>query len=404
MLYLLETAVGVALFKKEKDIVLLDKYLYKNPSITCDIINSMNNSNSEFSEEIDMFFKRNLMNYSTLNILNPELVSVFNKKYQIKTICKLDKDFERIRTNPFKWFEVNKDLYNAALLRVSHKLLNIKVPDFQIIESHRILMELDKSINNRVMRIKEWYSLHFPELAVITDTVKYLNFILCIGNKFDIINPNKDTKQIAGEDISDSIVQLAENSMGIEMKDDDLNQIKDVAKDILKDIEYNNYLNEFMKEKCNRYYPSLYNLIGESLIGKLLNKTGTLLELSRLPSSTIQILGAEKAFNEAIKNQKNTPKYGIIFESKFISRVEHELKGKVARFLANKISLCSRVDLEENDGSFGKNCYLKISKLIEKLEAQGKKTLKPIKQQKRKFISIKEYHDIKESNKKHKLI
>lgn len=41
-----------------------------------------------------------------------------------------------------------------------------------------------------------------------------------------------------------------------------------------------------------------------------------------LQSSTVQILGAEKALFRALKTKGNTPKYGLIFHSSFIGRAK----------------------------------------------------------------------------------
>ena len=66
--------------------------------------------------------------------------------------------------------------------------------------------------------------------------------------------------------------------------------------------------------------PNLTALLGESIGAKLLTHAGGLNNLSKLPSSTIQILGAEKALFRAIRKRGNTPKYGLLFNSTYITR------------------------------------------------------------------------------------
>ena len=61
-------------------------------------------------------------------------------------------------------------------------------------------------------------------------------------------------------------------------------------------------------------------------------------------SSTVQILGAEKALFRALKTRGNTPKYGLIFHSTFIGRAKQRNKGRISRYLANKCSIASRID------------------------------------------------------------
>jgi len=55
-------------------------------------------------------------------------------------------------------------------------------------------------------------------------------------------------------------------------------------------------------------------------------------------------LGAEKALFRALKTKGNTPKYGLLFNSSYISRADAKSKGKISRYLANKCSIAARLD------------------------------------------------------------
>lgn len=46
----------------------------------------------------------------------------------------------------------------------------------------------------------------------------------------------------------------------------------------------------------------------------------------------------------ALKTRGNTPKYGLIFHSSFIGRASARNKGRLARYLANKCSIATRID------------------------------------------------------------
>jgi nucleolar protein 58 len=71
---------------------------------------------------------------------------------------------------------------------------------------------------------------------------------------------------------------------------------------------------------------------------------GSLLNLAKHPSSTVQILGAEKALFRAMKTKHDTPKYGLIYHASLVGQTSAKLKGKVSRMLAAKASLAIRVD------------------------------------------------------------
>ena len=54
--------------------------------------------------------------------------------------------------------------------------------DNMIIQSSKILEQLDKDTNMFYMRIKEWYGYHFPELIkIIEDPVAYVACVRAIG-------------------------------------------------------------------------------------------------------------------------------------------------------------------------------------------------------------------------------
>jgi len=50
-----------------------------------------------------------------------------------------------------------------------------------------------------------------------------------------------------------------------------------------------------------------------------------------------------------------TPKYGLLYHSSFIGKASQKNKGKVSRYLANKLAMCSRIDFfsEERFDDYG---------------------------------------------------
>jgi nucleolar protein 56 len=77
---------------------------------------------------------------------------------------------------------------------------------------------------------------------------------------------------------------------------------------------------------------------------RLIAHAGSLTKLSKCPASTVQILGAEKALFRALKSKGNTPKFGLLFNSTYISRAATKNKGRISRYLANKCAIASRID------------------------------------------------------------
>jgi len=95
------------------------------------------------------------------------------------------------------------DQYKAMQLGLAHSMSRYKLSfssdkvDTMIIQAVSLLEDLDKELNNYAMRLKEWYSWHFPELAkIVTDSVTYAQAILLFGMRNNV-------KKIADDKLND---------------------------------------------------------------------------------------------------------------------------------------------------------------------------------------------------------
>jgi nucleolar protein 56 len=132
--------------------------------------------------------------------------------------------------------------------------------------------------------------------------------------------------------------------MGQDISEQDMENVVSFAQKVIKLADFRRELHQYLTEKMNLVAPNLSALIGEMVGARLIAHAGSLTNLSKYPSSTVQILGAEKALFRALKTKGNTPKYGLIFHSSFIGRAGARNKGRISRFLANKCSMASRID------------------------------------------------------------
>ena len=90
--------------------------------------------------------------------------------------------------------------------------------------------------------------------------------------------------------------------------------------------------------------PNITNVVGPLIGARLISYAGGLKQLGMLPSSTIQILGAEKALFRFKKQGGLPPKHGVIFKHPYINKSNKSERGKIARTLAAKISTAAKAD------------------------------------------------------------
>ena len=210
------------------------------------------------------------------------------------------------------------------------------------------------------MRLREWYSWHFPELVKITtDNIMYARVAHFLGKRTSMTeDPEKTAQKLEeltsitmDETMAQAILDATKTSMGFDISEIDILNISMFTEKVVKLADYRQKLHQYLENKMNAVAPNLTALIGDIVGARLISHAGSLTNLAKYPASTVQILGAEKALFRALKTKGNTPKYGLIFHSTFIGRAQQKNKGRISRYLANKCSIASRIDCFAEDAT-----------------------------------------------------
>ena len=205
------------------------------------------------------------------------------------------------------------------------------------------------------MRIKEWFGWHFPELGkIIKDNYLYLRLVRLIKERRNLITNKEELVPKMDEitldpEVTKAICDAAVISMGSDISEGDLLNIKFFSEKVDSLVRYREDLSNYLKDKMKKLAPNTSALVGEVVGARLISHAGSLSALAKYPASTIQILGAEKALFRALKTRSKTPKYGLLYNSSFIGKAKAKNKGKISRYLANKLAMCSRIDYFSND-------------------------------------------------------
>jgi nucleolar protein 58 len=274
--------------------------------------------------------------------------------------------------------------FDRMALGLSHSMSRHKLKfsadkvDSMIIQAIKLLDDLDKELNVYAMRTKEWYGWHFPEMAkILNDNLAYARVILAVGMRTSIAD--SDLSEILPEEIEVSIKAAAEISMGTEITEEDLENIKLLADQVIVYQNYRAQLSSYLESRMRAIAPNLTALVGYLVGARLIAHAGSLISLAKSPGSTIQILGAEKALFRALKTKHDTPKYGLIYHSSLIGQATGRNKGKIARMLSAKAALGLRVDAlgeaeddedEEERAILGLSNRIKLENHLRKLEGK----------------------------------
>jgi len=224
------------------------------------------------------------------------------------------------------------DFIHDALMSVARERLreSLRETDRFLIQAINALDELDEETGKLIERLREWYSLHFPELDGLKSHEQYVELIAEYGDRDQILkNFRMDVDESLGSDITA----------------EDLHILRGLAESIRGLQRLREETERYIDIKMEKLAPNLRALAGSNVGARLIAHAGGLRELAMMPASTIQILGAEKALFRHLKSGAKPPKHGVIFQHPSIRSSPWWIRGKAARLLAGKIAIAVRKDV-----------------------------------------------------------
>ena len=243
--------------------------------------------------------------------------------------------------------------------------------DMFLIQSINSIEEIDEASSKMVERLREWYAIHFPELDSIKNHERYVEMVADFGDRDSIINSGLLNSE------KDSRIKNT-RSVGAPISETDLQMVMEFASTIKSLLNTKKSINTYVDSRMEEIAPNLKDLAGSSLGAKLIAHVGSIERLSKMPSGTVQVLGAEKALFRHLKTGERPPKHGLIFQHPEVRGAKWWIRGKIARTLASKISLAVRKDVYsgEYDPTILENFEKRVEE-IKKTHPFPKRSSKP---------------------------
>lgn len=286
--------------------------------------------------------------------VNDHALLAILKKKSINAQIMSDEDSAKIQSTKPKiledaGFAEDEDDAMAKLREFAISLSSSKVstvsqsPDLHIIQAINSLDETDKIINAMSSRIREWYGLHFPELDNIIDSINGYSQIVLAGKRSNL---SKTIYEDAGfpESKVEMLTLVTDKSRGGDISDANLAIVQTLAKQILELFDLRKNIEAHVEGEMKKIAPNLSAVLGTAVGARILAHAGSLKNLAVMPASTIQVLGAEKALFRSIKTGSAPPKHGLLFQHALVHAAPRWQRGKIARAVAGKAAIASRVD------------------------------------------------------------
>jgi nucleolar protein 56 len=272
-------------------------------------------------------------------------------------------------------FAIN--LSSSRVKEASEKL------DLHIIQSINALDELDKIINTVGARMREWYGLHFPELDNLVSSLGvYAEIVSRAGLRENIIVEILQSIGLQDKKV-EVILDAAKRSKGGDMTPENLAIVKRLADVVIAQSDLRRVLADHIEAAMETVAPNVKELLTAAVGARIISKAGSLARLAKLPASTIQILGAEKALFRALKTGARPPKHGLLFQHPLIHSAPKWQRGKIARAVASKVAIAARIDYYRHNGK-DSTIYGKLKIRINEIQEKYREPM-PEKERDRKY-------------------
>jgi nucleolar protein 56 len=390
---IVESVIGV--FGFGEDNTLAEKVFFpKDPQKTAERLLKI--EEGKLIEEIESLVKKlKEKGYTHFVFENHEMARTAAEKLNIEVSTETSSEAGTLLRDNLEKFALDLEFVEKTeqlrvrVHKVSIELAKMKVKttiekrDLLAAQAVQSVDDLDKSLNVFMSRLREWFGLHYPELDRLLDKHEtYARLVVNLGTRENFTAENLEKEGLPNKK-AQSISTVAAASMGADLAPEDLAQIQDMCKKVLELYTVRNSLEKYVDSVMEEVAPNIKAIGGSLLAARLLALAGGLLSLAKLPASTIQVLGAEKALFRSLKTKARPPKHGIIFQHPAIHDAKRWQRGKIARALAGKLSIAARVDAFKGD-FMGEKLNADLEKRIEEIKERYEKAPPPKKPADRK--------------------
>jgi len=361
--YLVETPVGVFLLDENGNVI--DKVLFStNPKNAAIELKALQDGKT--APSIMEMIGRAAGTYTPIVFESHPLAKTAEKEANISAVVRETHIPEQFR-NTLRSEEKNREswlkkqsleivavktarAYNEFARRVTLELARAGIAtaaarrDLSAVQAVRAMDDIDKTLNLLAGRVREWYGLHFPEMDRIVESHDtYARLISKLGQRSNFTQEALISEGLPKE-TADQLARAASRSMGANLEDSDLKILQSFCELMLDLYRFRDKTGTYVEECLKQVAPNMTAIVGASLSARLMSIAGSLENLAKMPASTLQVLGAEKALFRSLKTGARPPKHGVIFQHTAIHQSPRWQRGKIARSLSGKLSIAARVD------------------------------------------------------------
>ena len=251
-----------------------------------------------------------------------------------------------------------------------------------IVEANNLTVEIDNEINVVHKYIRDKYSKRFPELeSLVLVAMDYVKTVLVLGNRVEKAKNNEELHKFLTTATIMIVSVSASTTQGSDLNEKELELINEACNVAIKLDDIKTNIFQYVESRMAFIAPNISVIIGASTAAKIMGIAGGLTNLSKMPACNILLLGQQRKILSGFSSVQIIPHTGYIYYSELIQKIPPDLRRKVSRIVASKLTLAARIDSfhESRDGALGNKFRAEVEHRIEKLqEPPPVKQIKPL--------------------------
>ncbi len=233
-------------------------------------------------------------------------------------------------------------------------------PDRHVVHGVNAVDDLLQASNLLTERLREWFALHFPELPRATRSPEELvSLIARFGSRGAIVEERPDLE--------------GDEGVGGPLDEATQEVLQELARAVSTLNQSRGQIGSYLDEKVPTVAPNVTTLVGAEVAARLVRHAGGLEALAKLPSGTVQTLGAEKALFRHLREGADPPKHGVLYQVPMVHRAPPDMRGSIARALAGKLTLAARADAFTGR-DIGEELLKQVEARVEEIRRQRRKS------------------------------
>jgi U4/U6 small nuclear ribonucleoprotein PRP31 len=242
-------------------------------------------------------------------------------------------------------------------------------PDYLlIVDLNQLASEIDHEINVIHKFVRDKYQKRFPELeSLVPGALDYLAAVAELGNDIDVKAQHKDTMSRILLPATVIVVSVtASTTQGKPLTVDELAAINEACTMATELHEAKLDIYKFVEERMALIAPNLSTLVGAGTAAMLMGQAGGLIQLSKMPSCDILVLGTQRRTLAGFSSSAVLPHTGFVYYLPAVQALPPDLRRKGARLVSAKCTLAARIDAvhASPDGAEGRKLLEQVGTFL----------------------------------------